>query len=197
MLFMGQEYAASQPFLYFADNEPELGASVLKGRAEFLKQFPSLASPGMQNHLADPSERATFERSRLDPRERNPDNPVFRLHRDLLRLRQEYPFNAQEHRGVDGAVLASAVFVLRFLTGGPSDRLIIVNLGPDLRLEPAPEPLLAAPQGQEWIIYWSSESPCYQGGGLTPLAGDGGEWHIPGHATIVLYPEMCNFCHTQ
>jgi maltooligosyltrehalose trehalohydrolase len=190
MLFMGQEHAATCPFLYFADNPPELAAGVLKGRAEFLRQFPSLASPGIEDRVADPADRATFERCRLDPSERNEQNPTYRLHRDLLRLRREYPFNAQEHRGVDGAVLAPEAFVLRFLTGSSSDRLLIVNLGRDLRLVPAPEPLLAAPEGQQWIICWSSESPDYAGGGVTPLAEDDGGWHIPGHATIVLRPEM-------
>jgi maltooligosyltrehalose trehalohydrolase len=43
MLFQGQEFAASTPFLYFADFEPELAAAVRKGRGEFLTQFPSVA----------------------------------------------------------------------------------------------------------------------------------------------------------
>src|SRR5690606_38790927 len=39
MLFQGQEYAASSPFFYFADHNPELARLVAKGRAEFLAQF--------------------------------------------------------------------------------------------------------------------------------------------------------------
>jgi maltooligosyltrehalose trehalohydrolase len=188
MLFMGQEYAAAQPFLYFADNEPELAANVLKGRIDSLRQFPSLASSAMKDQMADPSDRATFERCQLDPGERSADNPTYRLHRDLLKMRREHPFNAQQHRGVDGAVLSSDAFVLRFLTEGPSDRLFIVNLGRDLTMVPAPEPLLGPPEGYEWIIYWSSENPDYRGGGISPLAEDDGGWQIPGHAAIVLGP---------
>jgi maltooligosyltrehalose trehalohydrolase len=188
MLFMGQEYAAAKPFLYFADNRPELAAAVLKGRADFLSQFPSLASPGIQDSLANPSDRSTFERCRLDPAERNADNPVFRLHRDLLRLRREYPFNAQQHRGVDGAVLAAEAFVLRVLTGSVADRLLVINLGCDLMLVPAPEPLLAAPKDHQWVTHWSSENPAYEGGGMTPVDQDDG-WHIPGHAAVVLRHE--------
>ena len=45
MLFMGQEYAASTPFLYFADHNPELAALVRKGRGDFLAQFESIAAP--------------------------------------------------------------------------------------------------------------------------------------------------------
>ena len=44
MLFQGQEFAASSPFLYFADFDQELSAAVRHGRAEFLQQFPSLAA---------------------------------------------------------------------------------------------------------------------------------------------------------
>jgi maltooligosyltrehalose trehalohydrolase len=189
MLFMGQEYAASRPFLYFADNLPELAVNVRKGREEFLRQFPTLASSSMVHQLADPSERATFERCRLDPNERTVSNPIYRLHRDLLTLRREYPFNAQQHRGVDGAVLGPEAFALRFLTDSPSDRLLIVNLGRDLALVPAPEPLLAPPAGHHWGLLWSSESPSYRGGGVRRVE-DEGEWHIPGRAAIVLRPQM-------
>jgi maltooligosyltrehalose trehalohydrolase len=138
--------------------------------------------------MADPSDRATFERCQLDPSERSADNPTYRLHRDLLKMRREHPFNAQQHRGVEGAVLSSDAFVLRFLTEGPSDRLLIVNLGRDLTMVPAPEPLLGPPEGYEWIIYWSTENPDYRGGGISPLAEDDGGWQIPGHAAIVLGP---------
>ena len=45
MLFQGQEFAASTPFLYFADHRDDLVEPVRKGRAEFLAQFPSIADP--------------------------------------------------------------------------------------------------------------------------------------------------------
>ena len=41
MLFMGQEFFASSPFLYFVDHKPELQKLVHKGRNEFLSQFES------------------------------------------------------------------------------------------------------------------------------------------------------------
>ena len=46
MLFQGQEFATSSPFLFFADHNPELSQLVRKGRAEFLAQFRSLDSSG-------------------------------------------------------------------------------------------------------------------------------------------------------
>src|SRR5436190_7809455 len=58
MLFQGQEFAASSPFLYFADFEGDLLAGVRKGRAEFLQQFPSIAAFEQQGVLDDPGDRA-------------------------------------------------------------------------------------------------------------------------------------------
>ncbi len=68
MLFQGQEFAASTPFLYFADHKPELAAAVRKGGLEFLSQFPSLALPETQAGVSDPEQRETFERCKLEPR---------------------------------------------------------------------------------------------------------------------------------
>src|SRR6202034_3612626 len=51
LLFQGQEFAASTPFLFFADHQGELREAVRKGRAEFLAQFASLAPPETQARL--------------------------------------------------------------------------------------------------------------------------------------------------
>ena len=60
MLFQGQEFAASAPFLYFADHEPELARRrCADGRAEFLAQFPSARADERTAGLADPPTRAT------------------------------------------------------------------------------------------------------------------------------------------
>jgi maltooligosyltrehalose trehalohydrolase len=188
MLFMGQEFAASSPFLYFADHKPELARAVRKGRAEFVSQFPSIASPQIQELLHDPADRAAFERCKLDAAECASHAWACELHRDLLRLRREEPaFAAQRPRGMDGAVLGPEAFVLRFFDAG-GDRLLVVNLGRDLHLYPSPEPLLAPPEGARWATRWSSEDPRYGGQGTAPLEGRDG-WRIPGHAAVVLQPE--------
>src|SRR4029077_20671251 len=48
MLFQGQEFSASSPFLFSADHGDPLAEAVANGRREFLSQFPSLVSPEMQ-----------------------------------------------------------------------------------------------------------------------------------------------------
>jgi hypothetical protein len=124
--------------------------------------------------IRDPGDLATFESCKL---ERTATLP---LYRDLLQLRRTDPaFQKQSLRGVDGSVLAPQCFLLRFLTGGAGDRLLIVNLGVDLNLLSPPEPLLAPPGGHRWEIIWSSEHPRYGGIGTPPVENADG-WRIPG-----------------
>lgn len=189
MLFQGQEFAASNPFLYFADQNSELAELVRKGRAEFLAQFPSLATPEIQSQLDDPCDPRTFERSKLDLSERERHSAIYEMHRDLLRLRREDAvFSAQRAGGVDGAVLSDEAFVLRFFGEGGDDRLLLINFGVDLNLTPAPEPLLAPPELSEWAILWSSEDPRYGGSGTAALDTETG-WRIPGHAAVAMTPK--------
>jgi maltooligosyltrehalose trehalohydrolase len=188
MLLQGQEFAASAPFLYFADHKPELAALVRKGRHKFLSQFRSLALPEVQANLPDPANRATFERCKLNFAERANHSDIYQLHRDLLRLRREDPaFRRQRPRGVDGAVLGASAFVLRFCAENNADRLLLVNLGRDLHLDSAPEPLLAPPANASWRLLWSSEDPRYGGAGTPPLDTED-NWRIPGEAAVVLAP---------
>jgi maltooligosyltrehalose trehalohydrolase len=188
MLFQGQEFASSKPFLYFADHEPALAASVRKGRFEFLSQFPSIAGDAAQACLAEPGAHDTFARCRLDFGERETHREAYDMVRDLLRMRREEEvFRAQRPRGVDGAVLAPAAFVLRFFAaaGHDEDRLLIVNLGPDLPLPAIPEPLLAPPEGRRWAVAWSTDDPRYGGQGVPPVVANDGI-RLPGEAAVVL-----------
>lgn len=190
MLFQGQEFAASAPFLFFADHAPELAGAVRQGRTEFLSQFPSIHTPPVRRRLADPGDEDTFLRCKLDRAERERHHEAYALHRDLLRLRREDAvIRAQRPRGVDGAVLAAEAFVLRWFADDGLDRLLVMNLGRDLHLAPAPEPLLAPPPGMRWAVLWSSEDVRYGGGGTAEIETPDEGWRIPGHAAVVLAPE--------
>ena len=184
MLFQGQEFAASAPFLYFADNPPANAAEVKQGRGKFLEQFQSIAAGG-RAILTDPAARATFERCKLDHAERESHSEALALHRDLIALRRRDPvFADAASRTVDGAVLAAEAFVLRYFDDGGRDRLIVVNFGRELDLTPLPEPLLAPPQSAEWKLVWSSEDVAYGGEG-TPPPDCAAVWRIPAHAALV------------
>ena len=181
MLFQGQEFASSKPFLYFADHNAQLSAAVAKGRRDFLMQFPSLADA----ELADPGGEDTFRACILDWSERDSHAGALRLHKDLIRLRRTDPvFRLQGESRLDGAVLSDSAFVLRF-RGPPGERLLLVNFGADFSPSIVPEPLLAPPEDSSWRLLWSSEHPDYNGLGARHPETHG-RWSIPGHATVVL-----------
>lgn len=185
-LFQGQEFASSSPFLYFADMAAGLTESVRKGRAQFLKQFPSLATPEIQTGLADPKSVDTFMASKLDLNEREKHREDYALHKDLIKMRREDPvFSSPRSGGIDGAVLGENAFVLRFFGEDNGDRLLLVNLGVDFKLEIAPEPLLAPPADAEWEFIWSSEEARYGGGG-SPAPEADGVWRLQGESAAVL-----------
>jgi maltooligosyltrehalose trehalohydrolase len=185
MLFQGQEFWASTPFYYFADHKPALAALVRKGRQEFLSQFPSMTADELLSSLPDPSAIETFERCKLDWSEAERNARIVALHRDLLKIRREDKVFARQACGrLDGAVLSSETFVLRFFGEAGDDRLILVNLGTDLNRPSLAEPLLAPPDERRWRMLWSSEHPAYGGSGIPEIETNTG-WHIPGHATFV------------
>jgi len=186
MLFQGQEYGASTPFLYFSDQNEQLAELVQQGRVTFLGQFPSIAS-SRGEFLAAPHDRATFERCKLDPDERRRNAHWIAFHKDLLTLRREDPvFREQRSDWIHGAVLGRDSFVLRFFGGLHGDRLLLVNLGRDIELRPLPEPLLAPPADAQWAFLWSSEDPRYAGSGCPPTKTDG-TWKLPGHCAVVMH----------
>lgn len=172
MLFQGQEFGSSAPFLYFADHEPELAKLVADGRKKFLGQFPSIKDV----ELALPHDQHTFTRCKLRDDEREADTPHARLYRDLLALRRE-----RTCENLDGAVLGSRAFLLR-----SGDWLFLFNFGEDLKLDHAPEPLLAPPEHKQWLQRWSSASPDYGGFG-TPEVECEGAWSLPAQTAVVFH----------
>ena len=188
LLFQGQEFGASTPFMYFTDvGDATMRKTIRQGRAEFLTQFPSLASDETQKNLVAPDDPNAFARCKLDFSERAKNRPLYDLNVDLLKLRREDSrFREQVPGGVDGAVLGRASFVLRYFSKQrESDRLLIVNFGKRQSFVPAPEPLLAPPRGYEWQTLWSSESPRYGGRGAVTVASQD-RWLIPAEAAIAL-----------
>ena len=70
MIFQGQEFGSTAPFLYFADHTPELSHRIQKGRTEFLAQFRSLDRKEGTPFISDPGSPSTFEHCKLDFGER-------------------------------------------------------------------------------------------------------------------------------
>jgi maltooligosyltrehalose trehalohydrolase len=188
LLFQGQEFGASCPFLYFADHNEKLAPMVHDGRKEFLRQFPSIANVGAVEQMDDPAAPATFERCKLDFTERARHAPLYALHIDLLALRRDDEgFAAQRSDRMHGAILGPRAFLLRIFHSG-GDRLIAVNLGDERVLDPAPEPLLAPRAGRAWRRLLTSEDVKYGGKGYAEPHVKG-TWQLTAQSTSVFREE--------
>lgn len=91
LLFQGEEWAASSPFLYFTDHaDPSLGRAVSEGRR---REFAAFGwDPA---GIPDPQDAATFERSQLhwDEVDRPPHRDFLDWYRRLLALRRSLPMS--------------------------------------------------------------------------------------------------------
>jgi maltooligosyltrehalose trehalohydrolase len=88
MLFQGEEWAASTPFQYFTDHEPELGKLVSEGRRREFEAFGWDAT-----EVPDPQAAETFERSKLrwEERSEGAHAEMVQWYRTLMALRREMP----------------------------------------------------------------------------------------------------------
>jgi 1,4-alpha-glucan branching enzyme/maltooligosyltrehalose trehalohydrolase len=66
MLFMGEEFAAATPFLYFCDFKGDLARAVREGRRREFAAFSRFADEQSREQIPDPGAPATFVASRLD-----------------------------------------------------------------------------------------------------------------------------------
>jgi malto-oligosyltrehalose trehalohydrolase len=69
LLFMGEEWASAQPFLFFCDFEPRLAEAVREGRRREFSQYPEFRDAAARDRVPDPTLPSTFESSKLDWRE--------------------------------------------------------------------------------------------------------------------------------
>jgi maltooligosyltrehalose trehalohydrolase len=183
---MGQEFFASTPFLFFTDHQSDLERAVRKGREEFLSRFPSIRHAIESEGLHPLSGEEAFRASRLKLEDREKHAPALALHRELLKLRREdRVFSAQDARAIDGEVLSSDALVLRYFGRSAGDRLVFLNLGPELALSRCPYPLLAPIRGGGWRPLISSEEVRFGGRGAGSPSGEG-PWIIPGACSFVL-----------
>ena len=88
ILFMGEEWAASTPFLYFTDHDAELGKAVSEGRK---REFSSFG--WKPEGVPDPQDPKTFERSKLNWKEvaQTPHRELLNWYRALIALRRRLP----------------------------------------------------------------------------------------------------------
>jgi maltooligosyltrehalose trehalohydrolase len=189
LLFMGQEWATSSPFLFFTDHHQELGRLVTEGRRREFARFHAFADEETCARIPDPQAASTFEASRLDWDERvlAPHAGMLELYRALLRLRRtEKALEAGTRFHVvelndDGVALAradtgAALLLVAWLRG--SGVYEYDRQGPAI-------------PGQRWTLVLSTEEPRFQSSGQTPdiTADDPLVVEFQGPAAVILRRE--------
>jgi malto-oligosyltrehalose trehalohydrolase len=66
MLFMGEEWNASQPFPFFCDFAGDLAKAIREGRRQEFAAFPEFKDPGKRETIPDPLAPETFHSAKLD-----------------------------------------------------------------------------------------------------------------------------------
>jgi len=129
LLFMGQEWGASSPFLYFTDHEPALGARVTEGRRHEFRHFSAFRDAAVRSRIPDPQGAETFRSSQLRWEEcGRPEHAcLLRLYRALLRLRRD-----ERREGTRADFTATAVdtetLALSFVRTRAPSALVVVRL---------------------------------------------------------------------
>jgi malto-oligosyltrehalose trehalohydrolase len=90
LLFMGEEFAAATPFLYFCDYKGDLAAAVTNGRRNEFARFAKFGSEEVRESIPDPNDEGAFRRSKLDwnSLQQKLHTDWLKLYRELLALRQ-------------------------------------------------------------------------------------------------------------
>ena len=169
LLFMGQEWAASTPFLYFTDHNPELGRLVTEGRRREFSRFQAFADEEMRARIPDPQAVSTFEASRLNWSERvlAPHTGTLELYRALLHLRRTERAMEAGTR-FDVAELDDGLAVARADTSGGALLLVTWFRGSGTYEYERQGPTIP---GQRWNQVLSTEEARFQSSGQTSTDG--------------------------
>jgi len=164
MLFMGQEWAASTPFLYFTDHHDELGRGVTEGRRKEFSEFSDFHDPEKRNRIPDPQALRTFLDSRLNwPEVAESSHWEFlALYIDFLRFRRTELRDRRRRRWRIAQVSDTAIG-LRYRRGRAGDVLVLAQLlANDSRIE-LESTLLQPKAGRTWRRDLSSNEKIYGG----------------------------------
>lgn len=182
LLFMGQEWGASSPFLYFTDHEPSLGEKVTEGRQEEFKSFSAFSHPTQRERIPDPQASETFVSSLLNWEEQGEEGHahLLNLYRDLIQLRKAASslFRAEARSTIDPAKLDSRfqafeldpdTIAFRLADGIGANLLVVVHLPEGRQKNPATEKnhavradvLADALHRTEWEVMCTTEDAPY------------------------------------
>ncbi len=169
MLFMGEEFGAATPFLFFCDFGPELAQAVTQGRRREFARFARFADPEAQKKIPDPNASETFARSKLDwtclPRA--PHDRWLALYRRLLAVRRDHivpRLSGTAGRAGTFQVLAEGALNVQWRLGDGSRLSLGLNLGSQ------PVAIKAAPKGRALVAEPEEALAALSAGCLAPAS---------------------------
>ena len=175
LLFMGEEWAETNPFLYFVSHgDRELLDAVRRGRRE------EFASFGWTGEVPDPGDEDTFWRSKLEWGKRTVrgHDAMLRLYRDLIRLRRDEPLLRPGGAVVEVDTDERARWLQVRLGGDAGALLVVASVAPARR-----ESRVPLAKGS-WDLMLATDAIRYDGGGRAEHDGD--VLVLPGYSAAVL-----------
>ncbi len=132
LLFIGEEWGATTPFLFFTDHHDELGRQVREGRRQEFARFAAFADPQRRAQIPDPNALSTFEQSNPpfgDASQRH-HREWLAYYRDLIGVRRErlVPHLAGL-RSAGADVIGPEAVVARWRFDDGTRWILAVNLG--------------------------------------------------------------------
>ncbi len=188
LLFMGQEWGASTPFLYFTDHHAELGRLVEEGRRRDLLRFPVFEKELARRDFPSPQARETFEQSKLrwEEAERNGHAACLRLYREALRLRREHAaFRPEDRTHTQVAELSCKVLAIR-ARDSEEEWLLLCDLRGGHRGDLRTEPFCALEGSRQWRSVFSSNAIEFGGSGSLRFDPGTGRFDFQMPETLVL-----------
>jgi maltooligosyltrehalose trehalohydrolase len=168
LLFMGQEFAASTPFLYFTDHPRELGKLVTDGRRKEFAGFKAFDDARLRETIPDPQAEATFQASKLDLGERERNDGVMELYRTLLLLRRDDQVLSANDLSLTDAFAPSAEIVAVHRWRDNVHRVLIANFGGAIDIPREWLQRVEGGPGEGWNLELSTNSDRFGTSGKPP-----------------------------
>lgn len=168
MLFMGQEFSVSTPFLYFTDHPEELGKLVTAGRRQEFSGFGVFDDPALRASIPDPQAESTFLSSKLKLEERERNAGVYALYKRLLALRRQDEVLKHNDRMKSHASAITAEIVAVHRWWGTEQRLLLANFGPEVRLTVKEVEAFSPMFSRPWNLMLSTTEEQFGGNGDVP-----------------------------
>ena len=145
LMFMGDEFAAEQPFLFFTSHHGELAELVREGRRNEFSAFDAFSDPAKREQIPDPNAQQTFEDSRPNLTASG-QSAIYTLYRQLLKIRHEQIIARLPGAHPLGAeVLAPGAVSARWQLGDGSLLRIDLNL--------SDKPVVHSPQAGTSLLF--------------------------------------------